>query len=60
MIEEYSKKEIIGYLLLALENTRMEVKETKILISSMDVAMETWTEDYAEQVYDKFYGIKGV
>lgn len=57
MIEEYSRKEILGYMILALENTKMDLKEIKNIISRMETSLSMWTEDYAEQIYDKFYKI---
>ena len=57
MIEEYSRKEIVGYMILALENTKMEEEQIKVLISRMETSMSMWTEDYAEEMYGTFYGI---
>lgn len=57
MIEEYSRKEIVGYMILALKGEGKNKEQIKNIISKMETCMTMWTEVYDEQTYDKFYGI---
>lgn len=57
MIEEYSRKEILGYLIITLKEEGKKKEEIKNIISKMETCMGMFTETYAEQIYDKFYKI---
>lgn len=57
MLDQYSKQEAIGYMILALQELGKSEEEIKEIINEVKQSMNVWTEVYAEQVHDKLYEI---
>lgn len=51
----YTKEQAIGYMILAAKKMKLAPEEIKELIFRMEYEMETWTEEWAEQIYEKSF-----
>jgi len=50
----YTKEQAIGYMILAAKKMELSQEEIKELIYKTENEMETWTKEWAEQIYDKY------
>lgn len=57
MLEQYSREEFLGYLILAAKELKLEEGEIEKLVSKTDECIDSYTEVYAEQAYDKHLGV---
>jgi len=51
----YTKEQAIGYMILAAKKMELSPEEIKELIFRMEGEMEKWTEEWAEQIYEKSF-----
>lgn len=56
-MERFTREEAIGYMIIGLKETNLNEKEIKKIIHEVEISMDQWTEQYAEEEHDDFYGI---
>lgn len=57
MIEQYSREEFVGYLIITLANQGKEKDEIKSIVCELEKNINEFTEVHAEQIHDRFYKI---
>ena len=55
MLEQYSKEEFIGYMIITLASLDKKKDEIKTIASELEKNINEFTEVHAEQIHDKFY-----
>lgn len=53
-MNRYTENQVLGYLIISLEDLGKNEEEIKKIINQMNQNMEVWTEEHAEQTYDEF------
>ena len=56
-MERFTRQEAIGYMIIGLKETNLNEKEIKKIIHEVEISMDQWTEQYAEEEHDDFYRI---
>lgn len=56
-MERFTREGAIGYMIIGLKETDLSEKEIKKIIHEVEISMDQWTEQYAEEEHDDFYGI---